>query len=137
MSCMSLMAVLQGVGIPGRIFGLMIFAAFLSVAAALLAGINAVLFTLLENEDRQKPALLAGIPSIIYNPSISFAVCVTCLTAAWYCYIFGVFLYLKKYDPFLNVPFLVLIAISLCFGLCPTFALFIATSRYVRQNIVR
>jgi len=104
----------HGLGISGRIFGLMIFAAFLSVAAAILAGINAVLFTLLENEDSEKAPLLGGIPQMVYNPTISFAVCVTTLTAALYSYIFGVFFYLAKYDPDLKVPFLVLIAISLC-----------------------
>jgi len=136
-ACMTLMAALNGPGVSGRIFGLMIFAAFLSTAAAILAGINAVLFTLLENEDPQKAPLLAGIPKMMYNPSISFAVCVTCLTAALYCYIFGVFFYLEKYDSFLKVPFLVLIAISLCFGLCPTFSLFVATSRYVKRSVLR
>lgn len=136
-ACMSLMTERHGLEVSGRIFALMMFAAFLSVAAAILAGINAVLFNLLENADSEKVPLLGGIPQSVYNPTISFAVCVGSLTAALYSYIFGVFFYLVKFDPDLKVPFLALIAISLCLGLCPTFSLFVATSRYVGRSISR
>jgi len=129
--CITAMTPIIGEAIFGRIFRLMLMAAALSVSASFLAGINAVLFSLLATDSPQ--IRLPHHLRILSDPSISFTACVVSLTTAAYCFILSVIFFLKKYDPYLEVVLLAIVVLSLCFGVFPTAALFFTSFRFLQQ----
>lgn len=79
------------------------FAVILSISAAALAAVNTALFSLLSSEEPGSRHLLAGIPKVMYEGSVSFFLCVVCLLSAGCCFILGAFFFLRRFDPLSNL----------------------------------
>lgn len=104
-----------------RAFDFGFFAVLLSVVAAYMGGVNAILFAVLAVGGRR-----LGHFKFLYSPTLSGLVCLIFLLLAGACFTVGAFFFLEVQRPSLKVLFLVSVAISLFFLLIPSVGLTIA-----------